>query len=1292
MAKPPKPSGVATAMELTKASKGHKARQAGTKARKKELADKKKRGLSTEKQHRGAFSFNSSKKARQQQARTAEKEQKKLHVPVVDRTPQEPPPYIIAVQGPPKSGKTTLIQSLVKRYTKHNLSEVKGPITVVSGKSRRLTFIEVPNNMNAMVDCAKFADLVLLMIDGSFGFEMETFEFLNILMTHGFPKVMGVLTHLDGFTDAKKLKKTKKRLKNRFWTEIYDGAKLFYLSGLIHGRYPNREMLNLARFISVAKFRPIEWRLSHPYLLADRFEDISPADAVRRDPKCDRTVTVYGYLRGSNLKHNAKVHLAGVGDFPMANVTVLPDPCPLPSTLKRKGLSEKQKLLYAPMADVGDMTYDKDAIYVNINDHHVNFSKDGEDPSTTPGVQMVKTLHGAQHTIDEKLRGSTIQLFKDGRDVRHDGQGGSDDEDEDEDEDDMSDEEGGSGDEQGKGKGGEEDGAPRMRRRAVFNKDDDEDDNEDDEGEDDDDDDGSEGDDGDVGVRGGKAKRPGKHAHSSDDEEDEPAFEDEEDEEDQGGDDEDEDGELDGSEDGDDDEDEDEEDEEEEESGDEEDEEGSEDKEDGVRVERSASRWKDGMAQRVAAAFGAHQKLSDLVYGPLVRRDEAQGKGKGKGGVAGGGNRARDGDGNDSDEELFRLARPNQEEGVRRRQPGPEGGDLAAELGDVDMLDSNKLAVDGPTLARWSTAEAAETLRNRFVTGDWAAAERRKQRQLSGGAGGSDDDGDGEGGDGDGTRSDSDGDVFGDFEDVEAGVAYSGKPKEGSRDGEGADEGAGGGVEGKSEEEERRRKKIELRRKFDAGRGGEEGDEEGGAGEEGDGSGGGGGKSKKKQGGEPDDDFFTKMKAEMEERARKNREAFEGMDPETRAQLEGLRPGCYVRVEFRDMPCELATHFNPVMPLLMGGLQSSEESLGFVQVRLKKHRWHKRVLKNKDPLIISAGWRRFQTVPVYALEDRNGRHRMLKYTPEHMHCLANIYGPLVPPRTGIVAFQNLSSTTANFRICATAVALELDQTVRIVKKLKLVGYPYKIFKNTAFIRDMFSSKLEVARFEGASIRTVSGIRGQIKKAVKASEGKDGCLRATFEDKILASDIVFLRGWVPVDLPKYYNPVTNLLLAPDQAWSGMRTMAQLRRELHVPIPYNKDSVYKPIERLPRKFNPLRIPKALQAALPFKSKPKDVLARKHDTLEKRRAVVRDASERKAAALLQALGTIRNEKQRKREEATARRRAEYLKRKDKDEVARNQHTKEERKKRYREQGQKQAAQEAGSRGPKRSRNEDD
>lgn len=66
-------------------------------------------------------------------------------------------------------------------------------------------------------------------------------------------------------------------------------------------------MHNLARFVSIAKFRPLTWRINHPYLLADRFEDVTPPDRIHQDPKCDRNVTIYGYLRGSNLKRDMKV-------------------------------------------------------------------------------------------------------------------------------------------------------------------------------------------------------------------------------------------------------------------------------------------------------------------------------------------------------------------------------------------------------------------------------------------------------------------------------------------------------------------------------------------------------------------------------------------------------------------------------------------------------------------------------------------------------------------------------------------------------------------------------------------------------------------------------------------------------------------------------------------------------------------------------------------------------------------------------------------------------------------------
>lgn len=100
--------------------------------------DKKGKGKATTGFNEKAFAFRSGRRADRQGRRKAEKDQTRLHVPLVDRTPHDvPPPVIIAVVGPPGVGKTTLVKSLVKRFTKHTLSEVKGPITVVSGTPRR---------------------------------------------------------------------------------------------------------------------------------------------------------------------------------------------------------------------------------------------------------------------------------------------------------------------------------------------------------------------------------------------------------------------------------------------------------------------------------------------------------------------------------------------------------------------------------------------------------------------------------------------------------------------------------------------------------------------------------------------------------------------------------------------------------------------------------------------------------------------------------------------------------------------------------------------------------------------------------------------------------------------------------------------------------------------------------------------------------------------------------------------------------------------------------------------------
>ncbi|KAF9126586.1 Glycoside hydrolase 2 (Mannanase, beta-galactosidase) [Mortierella sp. 14UC] len=1205
--------------------KAHRVKTSGAKANKHKK--------NAEKNNPKAFGFLSGRKAEKAARRNLDRDQTRLHVPLVDRTPMEAPPVVVAVVGPPGTGKTTLIKSLVKRFTKHSLSEIKGPITVISGKKRRLTFIECNNDLNSMIDVAKVADLILLMIDASFGLEMETFEFLNILQTHGFPKIMGVLTHLDRFKNNKTLKTTKKKLKHRFWTEIYQGAKLFYLSGVINGRYPNQEIMNLSRFISVMKFRPLIWRNTHPYMIADRVEDLTDPELLRQNPTCDRTVTLYGYLRGTNMKSGMRVHIPGVGDHYMNDVSILPDPCPLPDKV-RKRLDEKQKLIYAPMSDVGGIMYDKDAVYINVPGSFTKKSQivkgglkgaDGgsgdeeeeeeeeseeEDYEKGQGERMVMNLQDAPDTLASQLEDSELRIFADSTPMR----AGDVEEDEEEDENMEDDSEEETSGKKGPREQKETDSTGRVRRRAVFGDEDDDiemesgdEDDEDDEEEEDEDEDEEDDEEGFGSAhnrRKYKSKYEAKHKAGKNDDsesgEEDVAFA--ESDSDLGGD-----------------------------SDEEEDE------------DESALRWKDDLMSKAESVYHSKRRpnLMRLIYGDrkytpeqIVQGDIEEGPLK------------LSGDKDSDSDEGFGTG-----PGTGAEDDSEEDGDfLTLKKEDTDatiaqMVDSCKATLEFTDLEEWDAAEAKDSIRDRFITGSL---------DVPGAAAGGDED-----------------EAFGDFEDLETGekVEGAGSQDEDSdsddEDGEGSSRKKPVGEKSYDDmsRDEIAAKKEQLKKKFEA----EYGDED-----------------------EEKKDFYEEIKGDMAKQQQINEAEFEDDDPMTRAMVEGFRPGTYVRILLKDMPCEFIQYFQPEYPIIMGGLLPAEENFGFIQVRVKKHRWHKKILKTNDPLIFSLGWRRIQTMPIYSLNDGT-RNRMLKYTPEHMHCLATIYGPIHPPNTGFCCVQSVSDGTSAFRISATGVVLDIDHTVEIVKKLKLTGHPYKIHKNTAFVKDMFTSALEVAKFEGANIRTVSGIRGQVKKAVQKPEGH---FRATFEDKVLMSDIVFLRAWYPIKPKKYCNPVTSLLLAKKKEWQGMRLTGQVRHALSMQTPQNHDSAYRPVERMTRRFNTLKVPKAIRASLPFASKPKLLAAQKKPGLLQRRAVMLEPEEKKIYTLMQQINTLKRDKDTKRAEKAKEKKAVYDKKKAKETANYENRVKRERKEVFRTQGKEQkraALKEAGGRRKKHKGSDD-
>ncbi|MES1908170.1 MAG: hypothetical protein MHM6MM_001153 [Cercozoa sp. M6MM] len=1188
------------------AARQHRARQSGPTARKKKLKDLRKKGIDVSKQRESnpkAFTFKSAVRAARTRQRNADLQQRKHHVVMADRSKTaSPPPVMVAVVGPRGVGKTTLIKGLVKHYTNQSLSTeaVQGPITVVASKSQRLTFFECPNDLNAMIDVSKVADLVLLCIDAHFGFEMETFEFLGVAKAHGFPKVLGVLTHLDSFHNPKTLKRVKKELKSRFWTEVYQGAKLFYLSGMKHGRaYLNHDIKNLARFVSQQKFRPMTWRNQHSHLLVDRFEDMTSEALIDKDPNCDRTVSMYGFVRGTAWRKRP-VHLLGVGDLTQnGEAEQLEDPCPLPRKLgkhggERRRIGDSEKTLFAPMTDAGAVMFDRDAMYIKLRDHEVHFSDavdldkpvgadtvsggTGTDAGTGHGESMVRDLRKAGKELDTAQH--SFELVA-GTGIMADS---VPDEEKKQQEDEKDDVYGRMRFERVV----ESDG--RVRRRVVFR-------DEDDVAAADGSDDGS--DDEDDGLLLGRqieliGGSDGANDLNLDSDSD-------------GGSD------------------------------------GSDDDQDGDSG--TDDRMGDGADDHVLSSFGSSEvkhvkpskSLMQRIYDDLPAEEEQA-------------------DDESDDEDFFRPRV------VKKKDLGIDDEDVTRDMSmwhvalwsheDVRAEDST-----GGTLADWDDEAVRERIRDLFVTGSWEDKENR------------DDDGD-EDGDSDGFSDAADDGIDGDSDDDD-------NDQLDDDDILVEDDNTFDNIDLTDADAVERRRRLIAERKA------------------------------KKQAQKKTDEEEETRDAMLEDRAardaqdQKNQDAFVDVkDSAQQQRLRGLLPGSYIKVTLNNVPVEFVRNFDLRFPVIVGQLSDAETRTGMIQMRFKQHRWHPKVLKTNDPLVVSLGWRRFQTMPVYASVDQqfqvNRRLRMIKYTPGgHKHCVATMYGPAAPPGTGAVCFlaraleSSGASQQGSFRIAATAHVVELDASFSIVKKLKLVGHPYKIHKHTAFIRDMFHSSLEVAKFHGASLRTVSGIRGRVKKAIGRMDGvdsKDGNFRATFEDRIRASDIVFLKAWAQVRPVQFWQPVSSLLLPrgrKDQ-WHvqghGMRTVGELRRERDMPVPTNPDSVYtdkqkelRPADQgLRKKFNPLRLPKSLRANLPFSALPKEQRRRQNQSFESKRPKRYLAvGEKRERVMLQQLSTLKRDSDRKTKHSKRRRLAEKAKKEAKVQAARDAHTKEQRKKRFVKEG---------------------
>ncbi|KAJ2324065.1 Glycoside hydrolase 2 (Mannanase, beta-galactosidase), partial [Coemansia sp. RSA 2673] len=115
---------------------------------------------------------------------------------------------------------------------------------------------------------------------------------------------------------------------------------------------------------------------------------------------------------------------------------------------------------------------------------------------------------------------------------------------------------------------------------------------------------------------------------------------------------------------------------------------------------------------------------------------------------------------------------------------------------------------------------------------------------------------------------------------------------------------------------------------------------------------------------------------------------------------------------------------------------------------------------------------------------------------------------------------------------------------------------------------------------------------------------------------------------------------------------------------------------PITRVAKHFNPLVVPKSLQADLPFKSKPKII---KTDSTT--RAVVMDEHDKKVSDLIGKINLLYKDKSKKKREKDTKQRSEYKLKRQAEEAEADSRRKKKRKTFFRKEGQHQRGGNSGS-----------
>ena len=177
---------------------------------------------------------------------------------------------------------------------------------------QRLTVLQPPREVHAVLDAMKVADVLLLAIPADGGLDELGERLVDAACMQGVGSVVGVLQGVGA------LPPKQQPVARREWAASL--AARFPEHSRFFGDDSEAASAQLVRHLVEATPRPVSWRAVRPHVLAHSYEYTAGADGA------DGTLRLCGYVRGQPLGADALVHVPGVGDCALRRVGLDADP------------------------------------------------------------------------------------------------------------------------------------------------------------------------------------------------------------------------------------------------------------------------------------------------------------------------------------------------------------------------------------------------------------------------------------------------------------------------------------------------------------------------------------------------------------------------------------------------------------------------------------------------------------------------------------------------------------------------------------------------------------------------------------------------------------------------------------------------------------------------------------------------------------------------------------------------------------------------------------------------------